>query len=169
MLQDCVLLARSLSVLWPRLAPSLWFLLEQPVRAEGTDGPDCPCLASSRTSSHPAHSPGPHVSLQGIQPLPQHHHTGARLQLPTALPCLAMGPAKPGLTPRLISWPDTQADILPQPRPAPVPREVPSAWGWGCPRAPQLPSSWLGRWDGMGCQALPAATGGSPVAPGAWP
>jgi len=105
MLLDCVLLARSLSVLWPPLAPSLLLLLELPGRAEGTDGSACSCLALSRTSSHPDHSPGPHVSLQGHQPLPQRCHIRVGLQLPTALTCPAMDPSMPGLTARLTWWP----------------------------------------------------------------
>lgn len=38
----------------------------------------------------------------------------------------------------------------------PIPREVPSAWSWGCLQCPrQLSCSWLGWWDRRGCQALP--------------
>lgn len=51
-------------------------LLEQPVRAESTDGPDCPCLASSGPFLQPAQYPGP-CQPPGLSVLPQHHHTGA--------------------------------------------------------------------------------------------
>lgn len=138
MLQDCVLLARSPSVLWPRLASRLLFLLKLPVMANGTDGPDCPCLASSRTSPQPVHSLGPYVSPQGHQPLPQRHYTGADLQLPTALPCPAMGLAKPGLPPRLTSWPSLC--------PSQSPGRCPVPWAGAAPEPPIcLAPGWAGR------------------------
>lgn len=40
-----------------------------------------------------------------------------------------------------------QAQVPAQPQPVPVPTELPDAWDWSCPCVPQLPCSWLGRWD----------------------
>lgn len=52
----------------------------------------CFSLPTSQFSSHPDHSPAPHCSSLGWQLLPQKHPSWAGLQLPTVLPCLAMGP-----------------------------------------------------------------------------
>ena len=59
--------------------------------AEGTHSPACPCPPS--WLPRPAHSPGPRFSRQ---PLPQQCHSRAGLQLLTALPCPAVGPAETG-------------------------------------------------------------------------
>jgi len=49
--------------------------------------PALPVPAQPWGSTHPAHGPGTQ-----IRPLTQWHHSRADLQLPTALPCPAMGP-----------------------------------------------------------------------------
>ncbi|KAK4826401.1 hypothetical protein QYF61_008688 [Mycteria americana] len=91
--------------------------------------------------AHPAHGAGPHVSPLGPSALPQQCRSRAGLQLPTAQPCLAMGPPKLGLD-------------------SACPRELPNAWGWGCPTAPRLLLDGV-RWDGTVCQALPRRPGGA--------
>lgn len=63
--------------------------------------------AQASISGPEAVGPGPARQLQGS------------LQLPTALPCLAIGPAEPG----------------PHPCPGLSRREVPGAWRWGWPHA----------------------------------
>lgn len=78
MLQDCVTLYAAA---WLTACSSR---LEQPVRAESTDGPGCPWPPLGPSPS--LHKAQDCVSLQGYQSLPQHHHTGAGLQLS----CLAM-------------------------------------------------------------------------------
>jgi len=64
---------------------------------QGTVSPEGPCLAPLELflSTWPmAQHPMP--THQGHQPLPQQHCSRAGLQLPTALPCPAMDPTKPG-------------------------------------------------------------------------
>lgn len=90
---------------------------------------------------HPQVSPWPRVPPSpGCQPLPQQGPSMARLQLPAAQPCLAMGPT---------DW----AHIPAWPCPVPIPQEVPGA---GAAPVPPLPCSWLGWWDRSWCQALPS-------------
>ena len=83
---------------------------------ESTTSPYRPSPASPGLPP-PARSLGPHVSSRGRQPLPQRHRSRAGLQLSTAQPCPAMGPAKPG--------PPTGPRLSPSPH-----REMPNAWGW---------------------------------------
>ena len=71
-------------------------------------------------------------ALWGCKSLPQQPCSRASLQLPAALPCPAMGPAKPGAV--LVHSPSWPQSIC-------VPREVPHAQGWGCTRCSRLP--WL--------------------------
>lgn len=67
-------------------------------------------------------------------------------------------------------------DILlawPEPIPVLVPREVPSAWGWGYPPVPHQPCSWLEvgwAWLGGLHPAAPIGTSRSSQSPGcSWP
>ena len=100
----------------------------QRLRLEGTPGPACPCPAPWG-SPYPAHGPRPHVILPGRQPLPQGCHSRACLQLPTTLPCPAMGPAELG------------PPVGPHPGLAlTCPHPQGGAQGWGCP-APM--AAWL--------------------------
>lgn len=114
-----------------------------------------PSLPSSPTASPPAHRPGPNFCPQCHQPLPQQCHNRASLQLPSALPCPAINPTElgqhtgrwPGLAlayhhphvpaqpSQSFVWPcylslDLILDVPAWPQPAPIPREVPDAWGW---------------------------------------
>lgn len=75
---------------------------------------------------------------QGHQPLPQWCHNRTGLQLATSLPCPAMA-----LPRQTHPW----AQVPAQPKLVLVYREVSDAQGWEYPNAPQLPCSWLGRWD----------------------
>lgn len=52
----------------------------------------CFSLPTSQPSSHPGYNPAPHFSSLGWHLLPQKHPSWAGLQLPTVLPCLAVGP-----------------------------------------------------------------------------
>lgn len=54
-------------------------------------------LPSPRGSPWPRTQPETHVHPQSHQPLPQQCRSRAGLQLPSAWPCPAMGPAEPGL------------------------------------------------------------------------
>lgn len=101
----------------------------------GHPGLPCPCPAPWGLP-HPAHCLGPISAPQGS------------LQLPTALPCQAVGPAE-------LSPPGGQR---PGPGwPGPVPEETPQAQGRGCPRCPpSCPASgW--EWD-RPCPPGPANT-----------
>lgn len=125
MLQDCVLLARSLSVLWPHLTHSLQSPLEQPVRAESTDGPDCPCLASTRTFPQSAQNPGLHQPPGLSVPAPAPPHWGCLL-----LSCPVTGPALPALTHRLPSWPSLSLSQFPEEVTVPGTVAAPKATSW---------------------------------------
>lgn len=91
--------------------------------------------------------------------LPGRTHGGPRLGLPPAcprprIPCQPpelSGPAMPQQghspaphRPALPQAPPRQAHIPAQAQPIPVPRQGPDAQGWGRPRVPLLPCSWLG-------------------------
>lgn len=69
------------------------------------------------------------------------------IQLSTALPCLDMGPAKPG--------PSVGLSLSPSAGTCPMPRA-------GAAPVPQLPGSWLGQWDKAGCQTLTHGLHGDP-------
>ena len=85
------------------------------------------------------------VFLRGAdqcQSLPQPRHSGASLQLLTALPSLATGPTKPDA-------PTARGPT--RPRPIPIPRQVTDVSARGCqglpPLLPPCPATCLGRWD----------------------
>lgn len=106
----------------------------------GTASPDCPCPAPGLPPL--AHGPGPHIKPQGHHPLPHWHCSGADLQLPTALLCLATGPTG-------LGFPMGPHRVLALAHF--VPREVPNAQGWECSGCP-TPGCDGGM--GPGCQAL---------------
>lgn len=87
--------------------------------------PGTPCQPPRLPLTFPM-AQNPTAAPQSCQPLPQWCYSRAGLQLPKALPWLAMGPAKPG------------------PTTGPCPQG--SAWwrGWGWPGTPKLFCSWLG-------------------------
>lgn len=47
-----------------------------------------------------------------------------------------------------------------------IPREVPDAWGWGCPSAPWMSYFWLGQWDGPWMSGPMLPLQGAPITPG---
>ena len=125
-----------------------WFFILKCQGAEGTTRPHRPRPAPSGV---PHLGTGPHFSPPGAVSLAQRHRSRTRLQLPTALPYLAAGPAEPG--------PPTGL----QPGPAlacPCPGRC-RCLGWGCPAGPGLPLSGCGG-TGPGCQALPYRSLGPP-------
>ena len=91
------------------------------------------CIAhhGSKHTASPAWLPGATSTLpktpcqhaRGHQPLLQLRRSRAGLQLPTALPCVAMGP---------LSQAHLQAHHPSQPQSSPSTREVPDPRGWGC-------------------------------------
>ena len=85
-----------------------------------------PCLALSGLPGlpAPAQGPGTHVSPPGPS-------AAAQATLQQGWPPAPHSPALPSLGPRRA---------MPKSQPVRIPREVPSAQGWGCPCAPQHPA-----------------------------
>lgn len=99
-----------------------------------------------KATSYTAHVPGPHFSTMGHQPLPQWCHSRVHFQLPTALPFLAVGPAKLGSSVTLHPGLASSHFHL---------QWVVRCQGLGFLLYPQLLCSWLGQWAGVWLQDLP--------------
>lgn len=64
------------------------------------------------------------------------------------VPAGATGPTTLRCPAIVLAEQDLWAHVPAQPWPTPVPKEVPSAQGCGCPSAPWLPWFWFGQWNG---------------------
>lgn len=118
--------------LWASLTCNIFISFSSFVGLSGPWGHHQPSLSMPSLPGLPSPCPCPHVSHLGHQPLPCQCHSRDSLQLHTALPCPAIGPAEPGPP---TSWHPSSpsAHMCPQG----------SARWLGLPWCPHLPSSWL--------------------------
>lgn len=106
---------------------------------EGTNGPSWSWPPPPLGSLHPIHGPGHHLRPLDHQPRLQLCHSGASLQLPTALFCLSMRPEPgPPMGPPTGPYPALGRYLMAAATPVPL-----------------VPCSQMGVEMGLGCQALP--------------